>query len=186
MAPEVVAGAVPTLHAWDLRTWTDRADALRGCTLDGSDNAIPEYLIGAAIRLNWPRFCQAYAQRVVDCISRAIGTVYDIGVEREDGPDKFEYLLDMPKPERWGLRQIEFYHEYATEDAVEAVRRVEPYALSLSREVGVRRYEKHVLAETARQDNARSLSMSLGRKGAYLVLYAKMLDRACARRCATR
>ncbi|MCJ2084735.1 hypothetical protein MKK88_01835 [Methylobacterium sp. E-005] len=180
MAPEVVAGAVPALNEWDLRSWSDRADALRGCTLDGSDNVIPEDLIGAAIRLDWPRFCQAYAQRVVDCICSAIGTVYDVGAEREDGPDKFEHLLDMPTPERWSLRQTEFYHEYATDDAVEAVRRVEPYALSLSREVGVRRYQKHVLAETARQDNARSLSMSLGRKGAYLVLYAKTLDRVRA------
>ena len=180
MAPEVVAGAAPALHDWDLRSFPDRADALRGCTLDGSDNVIPDILIGAAIRLDWPRFCQAYAQRALNCISRAIGTVYDVGAEREEDADKSEYLLDMPQPERWGLRQTEFYHEYATEDAVEAVRRVEPYALSLSREVRVRRYDKHVLAETGRQDNARSLSMSLGRKGAYLVLYAKTLDRVRA------
>lgn len=180
MASEVVAGAVPAMHDYDLRSWPDRADELRGRTLDGSDNVIPEDLIGAAIRLDWPRFCQAYAQRTADCISSAIGTIYDVGAEREDDPNNFEALLDMPAPERWGLRQTEFYHEYATDDAVETVRRVEPYALSLSREVGVRRYEKHVLAEITRQDNARSLSMSLGRKGAYLVLYAKTLERVRA------
>ncbi|MDP4024956.1 hypothetical protein Q8W71_20210 [Methylobacterium sp. NEAU 140] len=180
MAPEVVAGAVPALHTLSLEASSDRAGALRGRTLDGSDNVIPDGLIAAAIRLDWPRFCQAYAQRVVECMSRAIGTVYDVGAEQEDGADKFEYLLDLPPPERWSLQQTEFYHEYAVDDAVEAVRRVEPYALSLSREVKVRLYEKRVRAETVRRDNARSLSMSLGRKGAYLVLYAKTLDRVRA------
>ncbi|TXN79215.1 hypothetical protein [Methylobacterium sp. WL8] len=177
MGVEAAAEPIPALNNFDLRSWPDRADALRSRTLDGSDNVIPDDLIEAAIRLDWPRFCQAYAEQVFECMSRAIGTVYEVGAEREGDADRHAHLLVMPPPQQWGLRQTEFYHEYAVEDAVEAVRRVEPYALSLSREVRVRRYQKHVSSETVRQDNARSLSMSLGRKGAYLVLYAKMLDR---------
>ncbi len=177
IAPEVVAGIVPALHSCDLRSWNDRAEVLRGRTLDGSDNVIPDDLIDAAIGLDWQRFCQEYAHRVRECMSSAIGTSYEVGAEEESGPDRFEPLLVLPSPETWSLQQVEHYHEYTTDNAIEAVRRVEPYALSLSREVGVRLYERHVRAETIRQDNARSLSISMGRKGVRLVLYAKMLDR---------
>ncbi|MBP1183731.1 hypothetical protein [Methylobacterium sp. PvR107] len=177
MAPEVVAKAVPALHSYDLRSWSDRAEVLRGRTLDGSDNVIPDDLIQAAIALDWPRFCQDYAHRIAACMSIAIGTPYEVGAEGESGLDRFEPLLDLPSPEAWSLQQVEHYHEYTTDNAIEAIRRVEPYALSLSREVGVRTYERHVRTEAVRQDNARSLSMGLERKGAYLVLYAKTLER---------
>src|SRR6478735_3829943 len=63
MAPEVVANAVPALHSYDLRSWSDRAEVLRGRTLDGSDNVIPDDLTQAAIALDWPRFCQDCAHR---------------------------------------------------------------------------------------------------------------------------
>ena len=180
MAPEVVRGAVPALHDCDLRSWSDRAGVLRSQTLDGSDNVIPAELIQAAISLDWARFCQDYANRICECMSRALGTVYDVGAEQESDDNKNAWLLVLPPATQWSLRQTEFYHEYAIDDAVEAVRRVEPYALSLSRGVRVRLYKKHVRTETVRRDNARSLSMSLGRKGAYLVLYAKTLDRVRA------
>jgi hypothetical protein len=110
-------------------------------------------------------------------MSRAIGTPYEVGAEGESGADRNEFLLVLPAPDIWSLRQVEHYHEYTTDNAIEAVRRIEPYALSLSREVGVRTYERHVRTEAVRQDNARSLSMGLGRKRAYLVLYAKTLER---------
>ncbi len=109
IAPEVVAGIVPALHSCDLRSWNDRAEVLRGRTLDGSDNVIPDDLIDAAIGLDWQRFCQEYAHRVRECMSSAIGTSYEVGAEEESGPDRFEPLLVLPSPETWSLQQVEHY-----------------------------------------------------------------------------
>ncbi|MCJ2143202.1 hypothetical protein [Methylobacterium sp. E-066] len=177
LAAEVSAGRVPTLTSYELQAWPDRTHTLREQTLDGSDNVIPENLIAAAIRLNWPQFVQDYADGVTRCLEEKIGLVHDVGGDWETAPDKDESLLVMPAAATWSLRQVEHYQEYKTVNAIEVVRRVEPYALSLSRSIRVRQYQNYVRTETMRQDNARSLSMSLDRQGAYLVLYAKTLDR---------
>ena len=177
LAAEVTARRVPRLTSYELQAWSDRTDILREQTLDGSDNVIPENLIAAAIRLDWPQFVQDYADGVARCLEEKIGLVHDVGGDLETEPDKTEPLLVLPTVASWSLRQVEHYHEYKTANAIEVVRRVEPYALSLSRNIRVRQYESNVRTETMRQDNARSLSMSLDRQGAYLVFYAKTLDR---------
>lgn len=160
-----------TVETSDLMRLLPDFDPARA-TLDGGDNFVPDQCLARAINLNWPRHVQNYVNAVHTVVTEFLRPARNFHRSDTD-----EWLLRLPPPQDWSLKQIEIYCEVADPNALLRVNEVSANASALTSAFVERLFGSPPAVSNEQRSNMASLSFHLGAENVNLTIYAKSHDR---------